>query len=379
MAPLLRALGLGAALLLWPGPERVAAQTYSLLDRPANETHQQTVARINGGTVRIISGGIGGTYIRIATDLASVLDDSDRLRILPVMGKGSIQNIIDILYLRGIDVGIVQSDVLTFIKNKGAFGNVENRIHYVTKLYNEEFHLVASDKIRDVKELAGKKVNFGLVGSGTHMTATTVFGALGIKAEPVSHDQALALEKIRSGEIAATVYVTGKPARAVANLKAADGLRLLSVPYSKPLQQTYLPATVTAKDYPDLLADGERVNTIAVGAVMAVFNWRPNTVRYTRLVRFVNAFFSKIGEFQKPPRHKKWQEVNLAAEIPGWTRFAPAATWLTANKYRETAALKQNFARFVEAGGGSTGKLPLSRAQKEALFQEFVRWKQTRQ
>jgi TRAP-type uncharacterized transport system substrate-binding protein len=69
-------------------------------------------ARANAGTVGIISGGADGTYVRIAADLAAVLDDGDSLRVLPILGKGSLQNLSDILVLRGVDVGIVQSDVL---------------------------------------------------------------------------------------------------------------------------------------------------------------------------------------------------------------------------------------------------------------------------
>ncbi len=64
--------------------------------------------RINRGTISVISGGINGTYVRIAADLSAVLDNGEDLRILPIMGKGSVQNIDDILYLKGIDVGIVQ-------------------------------------------------------------------------------------------------------------------------------------------------------------------------------------------------------------------------------------------------------------------------------
>ena len=66
-------------------------------------------AKANAGTVGIISGGVDGTYVRIAADLAAVLDDGQSLRVLPVIGKGSLQNVADILYLRGIDVGSVEA------------------------------------------------------------------------------------------------------------------------------------------------------------------------------------------------------------------------------------------------------------------------------
>jgi len=373
MTLLLQAFGLAMMMLVWSGP--LTAQTQTIDKRAAIESHNSTVIRVNGGRVGIISGGIGGTYIRIATDLASVLDDGDRIRVLPIMGKGSVQNITDILFLKGVDIGIVQSDVLSFMKRQAVHRNIEARIKYITKLYNEEFHLVSSSRITNVKELAGKKVNFGVKGSGTDMTAQTVFSSLGVKVVPVHFDQALALEKIKKGEIAATVYVAGKPARAVSGLKTKSGLRLLPVPYGGKLQETYLPARLTAEDYPDLVAKGHAVDTIAVGAVMAVFNWRPGSTRHARVVKFIDAFFSKFEKFQQAPRHPKWREVNLAAKLPGWTRFAHAKQWLAKNQPRPSANLRQDFKQFVSAQGPRTA---LSQPQLESLFKEFVRWQQTR-
>src|SRR5215203_3910428 len=66
-------------------------------------------ARANAGTLGVISGGADGTYIRIAADLANVLD-GDTLRVLPIIGRGSLQNLQDIMFLRGVDIGIVKMD-----------------------------------------------------------------------------------------------------------------------------------------------------------------------------------------------------------------------------------------------------------------------------
>ena len=105
---------------------------------------QRSIEQTNKGTVGIISGGINGTYIRIASDLADVLDDGDDLRVLAIRGKGSLQNINDILYLKGIDIGIVQSDVLEFSRRENLLHpQISDRINYITKLYNEEIHVLA--------------------------------------------------------------------------------------------------------------------------------------------------------------------------------------------------------------------------------------------
>jgi hypothetical protein len=54
--------------------------------------------------------------------------------------------------------------------------------------------------------------------------------------------------------------------------------------------------------------------------------------------RFVEAFFPKIAFFQQPPRHPKWHDVNLAATLPGWTRFEAAQAWLDSHLPRPPAA-----------------------------------------
>src|SRR4051794_10940346 len=60
---------------------------------------------VNAGIVGMVSGGIGGSYLRVATELADVLDNSeDGLRILPIAGKGSMQNVWDLVFARGIDI-----------------------------------------------------------------------------------------------------------------------------------------------------------------------------------------------------------------------------------------------------------------------------------
>ena len=269
---------------------------------------------VNRGTVGIISGGVNGTYIRISADLANVLDDDD-LRVLSVIGKGSVQNVKDLLYLRGIDVAIVQSDVLEYLRRQGTYPGLENHIHYITKLYNEEFHLLARSDITTVQELAGRKVNMDNPGSGTSMTASLVFDSLGVAVEPVYHDQATALELLKNAEIAALVYVAGKPAPLFTGLAPDSGLHFLPIDYSPQLLETYLPTQLDHQDYPQLIPGGQAVDTLAVGAVMAVYNWHPDHPRYTKTARFVNRLFGRFEDFQQPPRHPKWREISLSEQI----------------------------------------------------------------
>jgi len=308
----------------WPAAAQTTATTTEKTGAPADVN----IAAVNAGTIGVVSGGIDGTYIRIAADLAAVLDDGDRLRVLAIISKGSLANISDIMFLHGIDIGIVQSDVLSYVQRRKRYPGVEQSLQYIAKLYDEELHLLAGKDVASLQDLTGKTVNVDVVGSGTAMTASVVFDSFGIAVKIANDDQATALDKLRKGEIAALAYVTGQPARLFTGVSAAGGLHFLAVPMTPKLVETYAPSKLGHGDYPALIPDGGDVETIAIGSVMAVYAWPPNTDRYRRVARFVTAFFDKFPAFLAPPRHPKWKEVNLAAQIPGWTRFPAAEEWL---------------------------------------------------
>jgi TRAP transporter TAXI family solute receptor len=333
--------------------------------------------RINANTIAIVSGNLNATYLSIAYDLSAVLDDGDNFRILPVIGKGGGQNLRDVRFLKGVDLGITQSILLNTFRRSNEIGNIDDKIVYITKLFNEEMHVVvrADSGIESIEQLAGKKVNFSDAGSGTQLSTRDIFARLNIKAEEVNMGQADAFERLKSGEIAATVLIAGKPAGAMAKLKAADGFRFLPIPFAKPLQEEYLPAALGNEDYPGMVKPGEAVDTVAVSAVMIAYNWPKWIDRYQRIEKFVQQFFPRLAEFQKPPRHPKWRETNLAATLPGWTRFPAAEEWLKANQPTASApAEREKFKEFLTARGGQ-----VPAADQERLFQEFLKWNQARQ
>ncbi len=294
-----------------------------------NNNISSKIIAANAGTVGIISGGFGSTNLRIVADLATVLNKKHKLRLLPMIGQGSVQNIDDILYLKGIDVGIVQSDVFEVFKKNGTRRDIVNSVNYISKLFNVEFHLIGGNSIQSIEDLAGKTVNFGVEGSGTSVTASIVFDRLGIKVKPVHLDFDLAVQQVKSGKIAAMAYVSGKPTSVITSLKRSDGLHLVPVDYAKPLRGTYYPAFFSYGDYPGMISKGDRVQSISVGTIMAVYNWTASKMgrrgaRYRKVKSFIDAFFSRYKELKKSPRHPKWREMNIAAEVPGWKRFPPA-------------------------------------------------------
>ena len=341
----------------------------------ARGSHAELTERLNQNTVTVISGNPNGTYLFLAYDMSAVLDDGDDLRILPVIGKGAYQNVKDILHLRGIDLGIVQSDLMSYLKKTNEFGgNIENRLAYVSKLYNEELHLLAGNGINSIKDLDGKKVNFSDAGSGTQFSSRLIFEALGIKPVEVNMGQADAFLKVKSGEIAATVLIAGKPSGSFAKLTLEPGMKLLPVPYTEALEADYFPAVLDNSDYPNAIPAGQKIETIAIGSVLAAYNWPRDTDRYRRVAKFTQAFFAKFPEFQKAPRHVKWKETNLAANLKGWKRFPAAQELLdrSATTSSATGVVDPQLAR-QQASRAAPGDA----AEQERLFQQFLEWRRS--
>jgi TRAP-type uncharacterized transport system substrate-binding protein len=340
--------------------------------------HAQLITeRSNRGLVEIVAGSADGTGVHMVEDLAEVFDDGGTRRVLPVVSKGTLQSVFDLRSLRGIDMALVQTDVLDDIKQKRLYLGIEHQLSYIAKLYTEEFHLLGGPEINSVKDLAGKKVNTGVAGDGTAVTARAVFGMLDVPVETTSYDPRTALAKLRSGEIAALAIVAAKPVPLFANLRPEDGLHFVPVPLGRQLLETYMPGRLTAEDYPLLSNLRQPIDTVAVSCVLMAINFPADSERYRNMAAFVDAFFTQFPRLLERGWHPKWQEVNLSAELPGWRRFPPAEAWLKRNAVAAAGPNEQQmreiFSRFIDERSRTTGR-PLSAQQKNDLFSEFKRW-----
>ena len=345
----------------------------------AQNTRESFRTRINENVVTIMAGSPSGTDLAVIQDLAEVLDDGDNLRVLPMVGKGPEQNIKDVMFLRGVDMGITQANLLKHFDRTGELGpNLKGRITYIAKLFNEEMHVLVRSEVNDIKELGGKYVNFGAPGSGTEITGRLIFAALGVDVQEVNLGDTDAIEKLKSGEIDATILVTGKPAPAFANLKDTAGLKLLPVPYAKTLEDEYYPATFSHDDYPELVPEGARVDTLSVCAVLVSFNWPGDSIRYKKIGKFVDRFFAKWDNFLAAPRHPKWSEVNFAATLEGWRRSPLSQAWIDRASTKTTdSASRSNFDAFLAEASTARGT-PISDAERADLFRAFLEWNRGR-
>jgi uncharacterized protein len=365
----------------------IAGALQSAYGQGGSVSYEEKRRQANDIAVNIVVSGLSCTCARFAEDMRNVLNDlrPDGLRILPVLGVGGLQNLNDVLFLKNIDMGVVDEDNMRFLKARDPrlYANIEQRVQYITKLYNSEFQVLARNDIKTYDDLRGQKVNFNLKDSQTEVSADFIFKRLNLDVISSNYDNDEAIKMVKNGELAAMIILTGAPQASFAKLKADDGVHFLALdPVQlpshnlKPIFDYYLPAELTHEMYPALIPQGATVPTVANRALLASYAWPENSPRYHRLVKFVREFFGKIDQFHDPARHPKWKEVSLSAEIPGWTRAKPAADWLL--EHRSVMAHQSEQRDFNAFLTNADKGMPRTQAERDALFREFLQWRDRR-
>jgi TRAP-type uncharacterized transport system substrate-binding protein len=329
------------------------------------------IGKINENTIGLAAGLPEGAPLRFATELARIVDDGNNMRVLPIVTRGISENVQDLLYLRGVDVAIVYGDMLDQLKKDPKVTNLERRLNYITHLFPSELHVFVRPEIKSLEDLSGKTVNFNTQGTAAAYSGPIIFDRLGIKVVPqfVPHPVAMA-EMAQSDKFAAVVFVSSKPLDPFVRRKWPEGFKFLPVPLTEKLEEYYLPAQLDATDYPGLIPEGQSVQTVSVPALLAVFAWPQRSDRYRRLERFIDRLFERLPTLQKEAGyHPKWRELNLAAQVPGWTRFRAMQAKLVA-----VAATKSDF----RADGGAAlvkeiaHLAPGDAAEQARLLREFL-------
>jgi uncharacterized protein len=399
-----RLLSVTTCLFLATSLQLAGAQSASRQSAASRQTaatavsnYEEKKRETNDIAVTIVVSGLSCTCARFAEDIRNVVNDlrPDGIRVLPMLGVGGLQNLNDVLFLKNADMGVVDEDNLRLLKKRDPvlYANIEQRVQYITKLYNSEFQVVARNNIRTFEDLRGKKVNFNLKDSQTEVTADIVFNTLKLDVERSYYDNDVALKKVIDGDLAAMIILTGAPQAALAKLKKEDGVhflafdeRTVSAPSAQQVLSDYIPAELTHEQYPALIPEGTTVPTFANRALLVAYGWQDNSARYNRIAKFVREFFGKIDRFHDGARHPKWNEINIAADIPGWTRFKPAADWLASQRVAMARPkgtsdsgvdLKVAFDQFVDQYAASKGLHTISANEQELLFAKFRTYLQT--
>src|SRR5713226_8207294 len=134
----------------------LAALTFAIA-APGPAVAQISADRANRGLVEVVTSDADGGALLLVQDLAAVLDDGATRRILPVVGKGSVQTIADLRALRGTDAAIIQTDVIKIARERDRIIGPEASMTYVARLFDEELHILARPEIGHLEDLAGKK------------------------------------------------------------------------------------------------------------------------------------------------------------------------------------------------------------------------------
>jgi TRAP-type uncharacterized transport system substrate-binding protein len=350
----------------------------------ASVRYEEKKRQTNDIAVSIVVSGLTCTCARFAEDIRNVVNDlrPDGIRVLPTLGVGGLQNLNDVLFLKGIDMGVVDEDNLVLLKKRDPqlYANIEQSVQYITKLYNSEFHVLARSDIKTFDDLRGKKVSFNLKDSQTEVTADIIFEMLKLDVQRLNFDNDVALKKLRDGEISAMIILSGAPQAAVVKVRKEDNFHLLALDERSlpnhdlhPMFAKYLPIELTHEEYPALIPEGQTVSTVGNRSLLVTYAWPENSPRYNKIAKFVREFFGKIDQFHDGSRHPKWDEISLAAEMPGWTRFKPAADRLAEHR---AVALKPAFDQFVQ-NNAAPGQKGLSDHDRELLFVKFQQFLQS--
>ena len=283
------------------------------------QTLEETRAKVNGYAVGIMGGSLGGTDMSLAADLGLAFSDGYELRVVPMVGLGSVKDVEDLLFLRGVDMAIVQQDVIDFMAGNNVYPHLDRAVRLVAPLSVDQFHVLARRDIPSIYGLKGQKVNYGPTDGGTFMTSSVVFESLNIDVEITIFPHQIALEKLRTGEIAAMMRASGKPVSVIKEVQTGEPFHLLPVP-ANPLAGTYSPTILTSEDYPALIDPGKQVETVAVANALIGYNWPRQHPRGQALSRFVDRFFGQYNKLLTGGYHESWAEIDVSLQVPGLKR-----------------------------------------------------------
>jgi TRAP transporter TAXI family solute receptor len=266
----------------------------------------------------LITGGEKGTYYQFGLDLQKLAKQSG-MNLNVYNSKGSVENIYAVYQQPGVQMGIVQSDVLAFVarmQSDPALKRIAKKTRMVFPLYNEEVHILGRRNITDFEDLADRRVAIGREGSGTYLTARLLFKVADIAPrEMVMIDTTEALSELKAGRIDAMFYVAGYPVKLfMEDVTQSDELALIPIT-NKSITEFYPTAEIPANAYPWHTTS---LNTVAVKAVLVSFDFRRRDCE--SVGRFAATMAGKM-EWLVKTGHSKWKAVDLDYPLKGWEQY----------------------------------------------------------
>ena len=285
----------------------------------------------------VITGGEKGTYYQFGLNFQA-LGRANGINMNVHTSKGSVENIYAVYQRPGIQLGIVQSDVLAFVarvQTDEALKRIAKKIKMVFPLYNEEIHLLAKKGINSFDDLANKRVAIGREGSGTYLTVRLLFKVSEVAPrEMVLIDTDEALAELKAGRIDAMFYVAGLPVKLLAEgVTAADELVLVPIT-NKDIAEFYPRVTIPGGTY---AWQPQAVESVTVKAVLVTFDYR--RLDCDNVGKFAQVVSTNIETLVKSG-HPKWKQVNLEFPLKGWEQYDCVKKYLNKPTARATTPQK---------------------------------------
>jgi uncharacterized protein len=321
-------------------------------------------------TLGIVAGDPALSEFSLAVDLATVFSRGqesgprgERIRLLPVVETGGIQAVSDLLRLGGIDLAMESVPMLEHLRSTGEFNRIEDKLVYLWRMPDIQMHILAGPEVGTVGDLRGKKVNFGPLDGDSALLARELFAASNVNVVEQNLPQGEAIADMHSGDIAATVLVTAKPAAPLLHLAHGSGFHFL--PVQRRGDSGGMPTLLTGDDYPNLIDRSQPVATFAFENVLLARPGGESAARRRLLAFFADTVLKRVADLRRPGRHPAWRDFDVAQDVPGWKRYGAVTNALAgqAGPPRTTT------------GSGTTPAPAASESEDKRLFREFLQWR----
>ncbi len=292
----------------------------------------------------IATGGTGGTYYPLGGMLAQLISnkatvDGRKISATAEAAGASVGNA-KLLGNKDIESAFVAADILDAAFNgTGQFNGAPlKNLRALGALYPETVQLItrADSGINSVRDLRGKSVSSGAPGSGQYQLLTDLLKVHGMSRNDVKEDLSSftqAVDKIKDGNLAATLITAGVPTSAVTDFAQSHALKIipLSGPEIAELQKQqpyYASVKLPANSYK---GQTTAIDTLAVMAVWATHDAVPENVAY----EVTKALFENIAIMGQV--HVQGKNISLAtATAVGTAPLHPGA----ARYLREKGVIK---------------------------------------
>ena len=309
----------------------IAGMALSLIGVSAVAQGIQSHERVNTGTVTVLTDGLwneNGRGNRTILALAREISQLGKLRVLPMAGEGGPANLRDLLYLKGIDVAVMNADVLRHQQIGGQYGLSDERVRLITKLFDQRAFLLGSSRVTDIRHLTGKKVGVPRLWGQSRITAETIFKLLDLDVELLEIGS-LSGSSSDLNRFDALFFLEEDLVQSRALFDSLEAFSLIPIPATPDLAEIYERAAIE-RSVPVGRQRSEVISTLSTATVMAVFNWPQSSNRYNDVSVYIGEFLKSLLALRQSDKAELWKQVAITAAVPGWKRFAPASPerWL---------------------------------------------------